>query len=243
MPVVMRSLLVLSALALAACDPAITGSGAVYDDGFDRYRTAREAELSGTGGPVMVEPGGQQVISGDELAAAGIGGATAGSTFQGSSAIPTGNSPVQPAAPTGNSQILPAAPGGNVGISDEQDFGAVSSRETIQSDAERLAAQREAYQVIPPEPIPERPQDTGPNIVAFALSTRNQPGEQIYGRSGILAETRFNRNCAKYSTSDQAQQAFLEAGGPQRDRMGLDPDGDGFACYWDPRPFRAARGG
>ena len=37
-----------------------------------------------------------------------------------------------------------------------------------------------------------------------------------------------------------AQEAFLKAGGPERDRYGLDPDGDGFACRWDPTPFRAA---
>ena len=232
MNVVMRNVLILSALALAACDPAATGSGAVYDDGFNRYRTSREAELSGTGGPVSVGPGGQQVISGDDLAAAGIGGATAGGTFQDGRSIPIGESPAQA-----------VTPGGNVGISDEQDFGAVSSRETIQSDAERLEAQREAYRVIPPEPLPERPSDTGPNIVAFALSTTNQPGEQVYSRAGFNSQARFNRNCAKYPTSDRAQQAFLEAGGPQRDRMSLDPDGDGFACYWDPRPFRAAREG
>ena len=36
----------------------------------------------------------------------------------------------------------------------------------------------------------------------------------------------------------QQIKAFLEAGGPKRDRKGLDPDGDGFACAWDPRPFR-----
>ena len=39
---------------------------------------------------------------------------------------------------------------------------------------------------------------------------------------------------------DVAQEAFLAQGGPQSDRKGLDPDGDGFACDWDPRPFRAA---
>jgi hypothetical protein len=33
----------------------------------------------------------------------------------------------------------------------------------------------------------------------------------------------------------------LSNGGPERDRLGLDPDGDGFACYWDPTPFRLAR--
>ncbi len=148
--------------------------------------------------------------------------------------------PVAPAAPNA---VAPVQPGGNVGLSDEQDFGAVSSRESIQSDAQRLEAQREAYQVIPPEPVPQRPSDTGPNIVSYALGTSNQPGEQVYSRSGLNSQSRFTRNCAKYSSSDKAQEAFLEAGGPQRDRMGLDPDGDGFACYWDPRPFRAARGG
>ncbi|NDH39999.1 MAG: hypothetical protein EBY45_06195 [Gammaproteobacteria bacterium] len=29
---------------------------------------------------------------------------------------------------------------------------------------------------------------------------------------------------------------------PERDPMGLDPDGDGFACGWDPEPFRLAFG-
>ena len=33
----------------------------------------------------------------------------------------------------------------------------------------------------------------------------------------------------------------LERGGPQRDRLGVDPDGDGFACSWNPTPFRAVQ--
>jgi hypothetical protein len=231
-----RTVLILSMLVLASCGPTYTGGAGVgFDDGYNPYRAAREAELAGRNGtpaPLGPDGPGGQVISGDDLAAAGIGSAgTAGSTFQTGTTLPPGAAPQA------------AQPGGNVGISDEQDFGAVASRETIRSDAERLEAQREAYQVIQPEPIPERPRDTGPNIVAFALSTSNQPGEQIYSRTGFNSQSRFQRNCAKYSGSDQAQQAFLENGGPQRDRLGLDPDGDGFACYWDPRPFRAARQG
>ncbi len=235
----MRIAPIIAALALSACATG-TMQTVGYDDGYNPYRASREAELQGTAGPVLVDPTGPEVtgrpgvISGNELAAAGIGtgGAAAASTYQ-DGAFQTGT-----AAP-----VAPAQPGGNVGISDEQDFGAVSSRESIQSDAQRLEAQREAYQVIPPEPVPQRPADTGPNIVSFALGTSNQPGEQVYSRSGTNSQSRFTRNCAKYSSSDKAQEAFLEAGGPQRDRMGLDPDGDGFACYWDPRPFRAARGG
>ncbi len=128
----------------------------------------------------------------------------------------------------------------NPGISDEQDFAAVSSRETIESDKQRMEANREAYQVIQPTALPTRTRDSGPSIVEFALSTRNRVGEPVYARSTILAQSRFNKNCAKYASPDQAQQAFLKAGGPKRDGMGLDPDGDGFACYWDPAPFRLA---
>ncbi len=128
----------------------------------------------------------------------------------------------------------------NPGISDEQDFSAVSSRESIESDKQRIDANREAYQVIQPKALPARTGDSGPSVVEFALSTRNRVGEQIYPRSRIMAESRFNKNCAKYTSADQAQLAFLKAGGPKRDSKGLDPDGDGFACYWDPTPFRRA---
>jgi hypothetical protein len=230
----MRKTFPLIALALVACDtdPALRGVG--FDQGYAEYTAAREAELRGLPGPVLAEPAGPQTITGDELAAAGIGGgsATAGASTFSDGGFPTVGGTGQP--------LPPAGPGGNVGISDEQDFGAVSGRESIQSDAARREAQQQAYQVIEPEPLPERPRDTGPNLVEYALSTANQPGEQVYSRSGISMP---GRNCGDYATSDQAQQAFLEAGGPRRDRMGLDPDGDGFACGWDPRPFRAARGG
>ena len=128
----------------------------------------------------------------------------------------------------------------NPGISDEQDFSAVSSRETIESDRQRIEANREAYQVIQPKALPSRSGGSGPSVVEFALSTRNRVGEPVHSRSKVMAASRFNKNCAKYTSADQAQQAFLKAGGPERDGMGLDPDGDGFACYWDPTPFRRA---
>jgi hypothetical protein len=128
-------------------------------------------------------------------------------------------------------------------ISDEQNFQAVSSRETIQSDAERLAENRAQYVVIQPTQVPQREGGNGASVVKFALATNNAVGQQLYSRSGFNAQARFERNCAKYSHSDLAQEAFLNNGGPQRDREGLDPDGDGFACFWDPAPFRAARQG
>lgn len=127
----------------------------------------------------------------------------------------------------------------NVGISDENDFGAVSSRETIASDAERIARNREQYQVIQPGALPTRDGTAGgSNIVAFAVSTSHAPGTPMYKRSAI-GLSNPERACARFASPDLAQEAFLAAGGPDRDRKGLDPDGDGYACSWDPRPFRA----
>lgn len=149
--------------------------------------------------------------------------------------------PSDPNRPRGNAPSNIQAQSGemvhsNGGISDEQDFAAVSQRETIESDAERLARNRAQYTVIQPTAVPERA-DTGPNIVQFALSTTHAPGTQVYNRSS-LRFTDQAAACARYASPDLAQEAFLAAGGPERDRRGLDPDGDGFACAWDPRPFR-----
>lgn len=131
----------------------------------------------------------------------------------------------------------------NPSISDEQDFSAVSARESIESDRERLAAQREQYTFIEPTAVPSRAGGTGPNIVEYALSTTNSVGQPVYRRSGLRGVSSSQRACAKYASPDLAQIAFLQAGGPKRDRKNLDPDGDGFACSWDPAPFRLARGG
>lgn len=143
-------------------------------------------------------------------------------------------------AATGNTPQLIGDPN-NSGISDEQDFTAVSGRETIESDAERIAANRANYVVVQPTAVPTRTGSSGPNIVEFALSTNNAVGTSLYNRTNLLAGNRFERNCAKFGSSDQAQEAFLRSGGPERDRTGIDPDGDGFACHWDPTPFRNVR--
>jgi hypothetical protein len=128
-------------------------------------------------------------------------------------------------------------------ISDEQNFAAVAARESIESDAARIETNRAQYTVIEPGDLPPRPDGSGASIVAYALATTHAPGQQLYRRFGLAAQARFESACAKHGSADRAQEAFLDAGGPKRDRYGMDPDGDGFACYWDPRPFRAARGG
>ncbi len=146
------------------------------------------------------------------------------------------------AAPAGikvESGEVAGSGGSHTGISDEQDFAAVSSRETIESDAERIARNRAQYVVVQPKDLPVRPGDTGPNIVEFALATTHAPGVQMYERRSLVKKD-VNVACAKFASPDLAQAEFLAKGGPDRDRMGLDPDGDGFACGWDPRPFRTA---
>lgn len=125
----------------------------------------------------------------------------------------------------------------NASLSDEQSFDAVAGRETIESDAARRAQQAAAYQVIEPVALPQRTGQAGPNIVAYALQTNHAPGTQMYSRF-LAREGRMRASCVRYGSDDAAQRAFLAGGGPERNYQGMDPDGDGFACGWDPRPFR-----
>ncbi|MCX7643710.1 MAG: hypothetical protein N2Z62_00235 [Rhodobacteraceae bacterium] len=81
----------------------------------------------------------------------------------------------------------------------------------------------------------------GANIVAFALATTHPVGQQMYRRTNLFGTARTERACARYPSPGLAQEAFLSRGGPERDPLGLDPDGDGYVCGWDPAPFRNFR--
>ena len=127
-----------------------------------------------------------------------------------------------------------------MGLSDENDFDAVSDRQSIESDAERLASNRERYKLIEPTDLPSRPGETGPNIVAYALATNTPVGEPLYQRFLLfMTSEKYIANCGAYASPDLAQIAFLAQGGPDKDPLGIDPDGDGFACAWDPSIFRS----
>lgn len=136
----------------------------------------------------------------------------------------------------------PVAAPERAGISDEQNFAAVSERETIESDAARLKAQREAFVQVRPTAVPTRTGADAANVVEYALTTSHPVGTKVYTRFGLRGAKRAERNCRSYASADLAQEAFLKAGGPGRDRLGLDPDGDGYACGWDPTPFRRIAG-
>jgi|GEM_PF-163745 len=147
---------------------------------------------------------------------------------------------VQAGASFGTTPAFDAGPSLTQGVSDEQDFSAVSSRETIESDRERLARQRAQYQVIEVASVPPPSASAGPNIVAYALSVSHAPGTQVYRRINPLRWGRWENACLEFRNQDSAQEAFLANGGPERDGDNLDPDGDGYACWWDPTPLRQA---
>jgi hypothetical protein len=102
--------------------------------------------------------------------------------------------------------------------------------------AEReLAEARAQLVVVQPGPLP--PQVEGVNIALYAQQTSNAVGERRYDRP-VTAQVTGLGNCGRFRDADAAQRAFLAGGGPERDRYGIDPDGDGFACRWDPTPYR-----
>lgn len=244
-------------IGVAACAPAIPDSGAIPNYGdYPTGQAQREAELTGS---TVALPASNRFDPAS--AAAAIDRAEGMTTTPGAPMVVPGsaqpltvNTPLS-AAPAASAGTLAAnRPRGNApsniqvesgemaavgGISDEQDFNAVASRESIESDKERIARNAAAYQVIEPTAVPERPSSTGPNIVQFALTTSNAVGEPMYSRSAVRLSSP-EAACRRYASADVAQEAFLAAGGPNRDSKGLDPDGDGFACDWDPQPFRAA---
>ena len=93
--------------------------------------------------------------------------------------------------------------------------------------------------------VPARPQ-TGasgpypgstPVLVRYAHAERQNPGTRTYQRSATSQDA-AERACRAHANADAAQTAFIAAGGPVIDPHGMDPDGDGFVCGWDPRPYR-----
>jgi hypothetical protein len=244
------SVFLLLPLVIAACAPAVPDSGSGV--GFQDYNSFARERDGGVSRPQPIVPPG---FSPDRIGAAidradgsappggtsapltgpttgAVIGAAGPASFDTSSSIrPRGN------APAGIREERGEMARANGGISDENDFTAVSQRETIESDRARIERNRAQYQVIQPGAVPTRPGEVGPNIVDYALATSHPRGTQLYRRSS-LGVGNSAAKCAGYASPDLAQQAFLARGGPERDRLGLDPDGDGYACAWDPSPFR-----
>ncbi|MEO0750097.1 MAG: hypothetical protein AAFZ10_17185 [Pseudomonadota bacterium] len=239
----------LAFLAISACSPNIPDSAAGVGFGdYNEYQAQQAAQARAANTVSPLPPA--SALSEESLTSATVGtplsaideqqtiadatAATLAATRSSSGTQPLQASPSNPAPQTVESAA---------GISVENDFEAVDNVRSIESDAALIEQNRAQYQVVQPTALPDRVDDPRPNIVAYALSTTHPVGTRIYKRVGINQDARFARNCAEYGSPDRAQQDFLERGGPDRDRLGLDPDGDGFACNWNPAPFRNATNG
>ncbi len=251
-------------LLLAACDPqapysdtaALRGGGVGFGD-YQAYMRAqeqlqriraeqRQAEASRSA-VMRVDPGAAEGDIGAQAVAALRGGAAPqqgaevaqgtqraqearGQGMQLAAAQPSGSGDV--GAPL--SALAPDAPAsGAVDVSDQSftpvPFGTPQQNRIVERD------------FVPQVRVESVPQGAGgPNLFAYALSTSHNVGDMRFNRSHPLRWRRWEAACAEFRTQDAAQEAFLAAGGPERDPNHLDPDGDGFACWWDPAPFREA---
>lgn len=235
----LRPIVILATLVvIAGCAPRVPDSARGV--GFDTAQStqARDAALQGTAPrvPVTVLPpeggtGAPQPLSGFEPVPGSAEDTAAQTALILSQTRPEG------------AAAAPVATVNSAGISQENNFDAVSEQRSIEGDAALLAQNRAQYEVVEPQALPQREGTDQPNIVAFALSTSHPVGTKVYARAGFNGEARAERNCRAYTSPDQAQIDFLARGGPLRDRKGLDPDGDGYACRWNPAPFRQAAQG
>ena len=266
----MRMILgILGAAVLAACAPSVpdSGPGVGFQD-YDEYQRERAAQRQGQGAArpdgsdqaaaAQRQPGAplSAIAQLDDPPPAGSGAAlgsddepTAEALARAArDAIGAGDQRARDEAdlPLWMSQDsrddvwatdTASAPSGAVS---DQSFEADAPRDPqSETVAERQARLSAEYQMVDPGDLPQHSGDGTPNIVAYALQTSHRVGEQRYRRSPIQFRN-HETACAEFASQDLAQEEFLRRGGPERDPLNLDPDGDGFACWWDPEPYRAA---
>jgi hypothetical protein len=234
---------------LSSCGPTVPNSapGVGFDNSLEAQR-AREAALAGQQPLVSPLPS-PTAISDETLPPAQVQGSQLvnlpppvivdGSDPDAALAAQTAaalNASGQGSGTGSGAVVLSPA----TGLSRENDFEAVSEERSIESDAARITANQQQYQQVAPTAVPTRPAGAQPNVVSFALATSHPRGTRLYSRSGMNLNAKAERNCGRYTSPDQAQLDFLTRGGPESDSLGLDPDGDGYACAWDPSPFRRA---
>lgn len=228
-----RAAILLACAGLAACAAQAPNDGESYFDNITPDPAALAAEEQRLSEAESIEtvqlPADSSApapTASTEPVSISVAAAQTAAASQPATTTPT--TPAQPAQP----QVQVASESGT-GISDTQDFGAITSRESRQSDAAKLAALRASYQTVEPTELPRRP-DGSVNLASYAISQKHPVGTRVYSR--------FNRsqnNCTRYrKDQDEAQRVFLQNGGPEKDRRQLDPDGDGFACDWNPDTYR-----
>lgn len=214
---------------LAACEPTIPDSAAGV--GFGNYHTYTRDQALAAGATA------EQLDAAPYVAPLPPQTVTVSSAPVAVAVVtppPSAADPAAAAIAADTRAILARAPNG---LSQEGDFDAVSQTRSIAADAELRRQQAAMATRVVPTALPPRPEGDTPNIVQYALSTTHPQGVKRYPRSPLFLGN-VKKNCAAFTSANEAQEAFLAAGGPARDRKGLDPDGDGYACGWDPTPFR-----
>jgi len=226
---------VIALCAVVSCSPEIPDSGAGVGFGdYGAYMRDRERQAARPAGIVPAP----QVVS---LPPQGASAPLQSAPVQ-SAAIPSGTIGRAPqpasaqATPAPPAQIQSAELPTRPGTVTTQDFPTIAAGDGAQAGFPAPAQGR--VEMVAAAALPERPSDI-PNIVDYALGTRQNVGERVWRRSPLTMQN-TDRNCRSFVNSDLAQEEFLRRGGPERDPLNLDPDGDGFACWWDPAPFRAA---
>ncbi len=226
-----KTLLILAgSVTLAACAPEVPDSRpGVGFDNYATYEAQREAALNG----------GQRLPGAGQAVPAGMVPVQANQNGFSTERLA---SAINAADPQG-ANMTPAVPmlGQVIGdpLSALGTAPATIAGPAVEVTPQFAAPITAAPNAVAPANLPSTNKDGSANIVQYALSTTNPVGTSAYPRSGLkLANP--EAACKKFASSDQAQQAFLSAGGPAEDSKGLDPDGDGFACGWNPAPFRAA---
>ena len=102
--------------------------------------------------------------------------------------------------------------------------------------AKFLLEARQKRTVVKPEEIEDLTKKLVINLALYARQTSNAVGKKIYNR--VLVKKEKLDPCLRFVSTEDAQRFFLEKGGPQKDFWNLDPDGDGFACKWNPEHYR-----
>jgi hypothetical protein len=145
----------------------------------------------------------------------------------------TGQAPAPKAVPVALPAKAPTA----------QDIAGPTLGEIAQGQRQAAAAARPApvvqrAAVVRPSTV-ERITTPRPDPVLTGYATRmaHQPGTTVWARAGA-DYTQAASACRDFVSASAAQTAFITAGGPSADPRGLDPDGDGYVCGWDPRPLR-----
>ena len=100
-----------------------------------------------------------------------------------------------------------------------------------------LDAARSQLVVVQPGPLPTGPE--GVNVALFAKQSTNAVGQSIYPALGRGAGRRASATAAATATPTRRSAPSWPAAARRPTGYGLDPDGDGFACNWDPAPYRA----